>query len=144
LRGLAIHLTFYGMSPHSRNTVLVVEDMDEVRRALAKMVSSLGYEVLEARDGSEAVHLYGQNADRIVAVTLDLMMPTTDGRETLAMLSSFAPQVGIIILSALPEPENLLGRLPGQRGVAYLQKPYSAGELRDELRRVIGEMSDPR
>lgn len=123
-----------------RNTVLVVEDMDEVRRALVKMVSSLGYDVLEARDGSEAVHLYGQNADRVAAVTLDLMMPTTDGRETLAMLSAFAPNVGIVISSALPQPENLLGRVPGQRGVGYLQKPYSAGELGDELRRVIGEM----
>ena len=128
-------------NPNARNTVLVVEDMDEVRRALTKMVSSLGYEVLEARDGSEAVHLYGQHAGRVVAVTLDLMMPTTDGRETLAMLSSFAPDVGIVISSALPEPENLLGRVPGQRGVAYLQKPYSAVELGVELRRVIGEMA---
>lgn len=123
-----------------RNTVLVVEDMDEVRRALGRMVSSLGYDVIEARDGSEAVHLYAQHADRVVAVTLDLMMPTTDGRETLAMLSAFAPDVGVVISSALPQPENLLGRLPGDRGVAYLQKPYSSTELGIELRRVIGEM----
>jgi CheY-like chemotaxis protein len=144
LRVLAVRLTFDGMPPDSRNTVLIVEDMDEVRRALVKMVTSIGFDVLEARDGSEAIHLYGQHAGRVVAVTLDLMMPTTDGRETLAMLSAFAPELAIVISSALPEPENLLGRLPGQRGVAYLQKPYSPGEFRDELHRVIGEMSDPR
>jgi two-component system cell cycle sensor histidine kinase/response regulator CckA len=129
--------------PIARNTVLVVEDMDEVRRALARMVTSIGYQVIEARDGSEAVHLYGEHADRVVAVTLDLMMPTTDGRETLAMLSAFAPDVGIVISSALPQPENLLGRVPGQRGVGYLQKPYASEELRDELQRVIGEMRSP-
>jgi CheY-like chemotaxis protein len=125
---------------NTRNTVLIVEDMDEVRRALVKAVTAMGFDVIEARDGSEAVHRYGENADRVIAVTLDLMMPTTDGRETLAMLSSFAPDVGIVISSALPQPENLLGRIPGQKGVRYLQKPYSPVELRAELNRVIGEM----
>jgi two-component system cell cycle sensor histidine kinase/response regulator CckA len=125
-----------------RNTVLVVEDMDEVRRALAKMVQMQGFDVLQARDGSEAIHVFGEHAAKIVAVTLDLMMPTTDGRETLSMLSSFAPGVAIVLSSALPQPDNLLGRGPGSRGVAYLQKPYSAEELGAALRRVIAEMRD--
>jgi two-component system cell cycle sensor histidine kinase/response regulator CckA len=125
------------------NTVLVVEDMDDVRRALAKMVQLQGFDVLQARDGSEAVHIFSQHSQKIVAVTLDLMMPTTDGRETLAMLSAYEPNFGIIVSSALPQPDNLLGRLPGQRGVAYLQKPYTPEELSLELRRVIAEVSDP-
>lgn len=124
-----------------RNTVLVVEDMDSVRRALAKMVVSEGFEVLEARDGSEAVHLYAEHSARIVAATIDLMMPTTDGRETLAMLSEFAPDLPIVVSTALPLPDNLLGRKPGTRGVGYLQKPYTARDLAAELRRVIGEIT---
>jgi CheY-like chemotaxis protein len=95
---------------------------------------------LEATDGSEAVRIYGENSAKIVAVTLDLMMPNTDGRETLAMLSAFAPDVAIIVSTALPQPENLLGRLPGERGMGCLQKPYTALELGAELRRVIGEI----
>jgi two-component system cell cycle sensor histidine kinase/response regulator CckA len=124
------------------NTVLVVEDMDDVRKALAKMVQMQGFEVLQARDGSEAVHVFSEHSEEIVAVTLDLMMPTTDGRETLAMLSSFAPNVAIVVSSALPQPDNLLGREPGSPGVGYLQKPYSAEELGNELRRCIAEMRD--
>lgn len=131
-----------GAATLPRNTVLVVEDMDDVRRALVKMVQMQGFDVLQARDGSEAVHLFGEHAAKIVAVTLDLMMPTTDGRETLAMLSEFAPGVAIVISSALPQPDDLLGREPGTRGVAYLQKPYSSGELGAALRRVIAEMRD--
>ncbi len=121
------------------NTVLVIEDMDNVRHALARMVAASGYDVLEARDGSEAVHLYAANSARIVAATLDLMMPTTDGRETLAMLSEFAPDLPIVVSTALPLPDNLLGRVPGSRGVGYLQKPYTAVQLDAELKRVIAE-----
>lgn len=125
----------------ARNTVLVVEDMDDVRRAIARVIRGFGFDVLQARDGTEAVKVYADHSASIVAVTLDLMMPETDGREALAMFSSFAPEVGIVVSSALPEPENLLGRKPGERGVMYLQKPYEAHELKSALNRVITEMA---
>ena len=121
------------------NTVLVVEDDPAVRRALAKMLKVEGFDVLEAQDGSEAVHVYAEHASRIVAATLDLMMPTTDGRETLAMMSSFAPNLPIVVSTAMPKPEDMIGRVPGSRGVGYLQKPYTSAELVAEIRRVIAE-----
>ncbi|HVZ49372.1 MAG TPA: response regulator [Gemmatimonadaceae bacterium] len=130
-----------GATDGQANTVLVIEDQNEVRRALARMLKVEGFDVLEARDGSEAVHLYAAHAARIVAATLDLMMPTTNGRETLAMLSEFAPRLPIVVSTALPLPDNLIGRVPGSRGVGYLQKPYTAKQLSDELRRVIAEES---
>lgn len=123
-----------------RNTVLVIEDNNDVRKALGKMLKSEGFAVLEARDGSEAVHIYGSHAAEIVAATLDMMMPNTDGREVLAMLSDFAPNLPIVISTALPLPDNLIGRKPGTRGVGYLQKPYTARALSDELHRVIDEV----
>lgn len=123
------------------NTVLVVDDADAVRRALVRMLVAEGFDVLEARDGSEAVHLFADHSARIVAATLDLIMPTTDGREALSMLSEFAPKLPIVVSTALPLPDNLVGRVPGSRGVGYLQKPYSAKELTAELRRVIAEMA---
>lgn len=125
----------------SDNTVLVIEDDAQVRRTIVRMLKAEGFAVLEASDGSEAVHLYGDHAAEVVAATLDLIMPTTDGRETLAMLSSFAPNLPIVVSTALPKPDNLLGRVPGTRGVGYLQKPYSAAQLAAELRRVIAEAS---
>jgi two-component system cell cycle sensor histidine kinase/response regulator CckA len=130
-------------TPSSRsgaNTVLVIEDDAAVRRALARMLKSEGFGVLEAQDGSEAVHLYGDHAEIIVAATLDLMMPMTDGRETLAMLSSFAPDLPIVVSTAMPMPTDMIGRAPGSRGVGYLQKPYTPVELAAEVRRVIAEM----
>ena len=122
------------------NTVLVIDDDAPVRHALARMLTQQGFDMLEARDGSEAVHIFGDHAAEIVAATVDLMMPHTDGRETLAMLSSIAPDLPIVVSTAMPMPDQMIGRAPGSRGVGYLQKPYSPSELGEEVRRVIAEM----
>jgi CheY-like chemotaxis protein len=106
------------------NTVLVIDDDARMRKTIARMVTTIGYEVLEAADGSEGIHLFGSNADRIVAITLDLTMPTTNGRETLAMLSELAPLLPIVISSGLdPHAERLRGRIPGTPGVG----PHGTG-----------------
>jgi len=123
-----------------KETILVIDDDDAVRRGLVRLLKGAGFETLEARDGSEAIHIFAEHAKTITAVTLDREMPTTNGRDTLAMLSEYAPTLPIIISTAYPMPDNLLGRRPGERGVGYLQKPYSAAELNAELRRVIDQM----
>ena len=57
-----------------------------------------------------------------------------------AMLSSFAPDLPIVVSTAMPMPDQMIGRAPGSRGVGYLQKPYLPSELGEEVRRVIAEM----
>lgn len=134
------------MTPHMegaeavRETILVVDDEDAVRLTLVKLLELEGFRTLQARDGSEAVHVFAERSRDITAVTLDLSMPTTSGRETLKMLSEYAPTLPIVIATALPLPSDLIGRIPGTPGVRYLQKPFSSRELARELRRVIAEM----
>jgi len=125
------------------NTVLVIDDDAAVRRAIARMLRAEGFSMVEARDGSEAIHVFAERAQEIVAATLDLMMPNTDGRETLAMLSAYAPDLPIVVSTAFPQPDNLIGRVPGTKAVGYLQKPYTAQALARELRRVIAEAAGP-
>lgn len=97
-----------------------------------------GFATVEARDGSEAIHIYSERAGEITAVTLDLAMPNTNGRETLAMLSEFAPNLPILIVSST-ELDEPIGRRPGTRGVGFVQKPFTPEELVAALRRVIDE-----
>lgn len=123
-----------------RETILVIDDDDAVRRGLVRLLKGAGFETLEAKDGSEAIHVFAEHSKTITAVTLDMEMPTTNGRATLAMLSEFAPKLPIIVATAYEKPDDLIGRQPGERGVGYLQKPFSAKELNAELRRVIDEM----
>jgi len=130
-------------SPASPNeTILIIDDDPRVRATLVHMLTSAGYRTLEARDGSEAIHLFADRSREITAVTLDLVMPTTDGKETLAMLSAYAPNLPIVIATAYG-PKELTGRVPGTRGVGYLQKPFTTAELTAELRRVIAECAEP-
>jgi CheY-like chemotaxis protein len=123
-----------------RETILVIDDDDAVRRGLLRLLQNAGFETLEARDGSEAIHIFAERSDSITAMTLDLEMPTTNGRDTLAMLSAYAPDLPIVIATAYPKPDDLIGRQLGERGVGYLQKPFTAIELTAELRRVIDEI----
>lgn len=123
-----------------KQTILVIDDEDSVRRSLVLLLKREGFETLEARDGSEAIHIFAEHAREITAVTLDLTMPTTNGRETLAMISEYGPTLPIVVATALPKPSNLLGRTPGSPGVGYIQKPFTGKALAEELRRVIGEM----
>lgn len=123
-----------------QDTVLVIDDEDQVRRTLVGMLERAGFRALEARDGSEAIHIFAERAREITAVTLDLSMPTTTGQATLAMLSAYAPHLAIVVASALPQPADLPGRKPGSRGVGYLQKPFSQEDLTRELKRVIAEV----
>ena len=120
-------------------TILIIDDEAAVRRGFARRLQHAGYRTVEAKDGSEAIHLFAERSHEISAVTLDLAMPTTNGRETLAMLSSFAPDIPILIATAYPV-DDLIGRQPGSRGVAYLQKPFSAAEFLATLRRIIDEV----
>jgi CheY-like chemotaxis protein len=130
------------LNPRGRNmmTILVVDDDDAVRRSMVRLLKNAGFDTLEARDGSEAVHMFAEHSGKITAVTLDLAMPTTNGAETLTMLRAYAPQLPIIVASAYPEPRDLPGRKAGERGVGYLQKPFTAIELTTEVERVIVEM----
>ena len=124
----------------ANETILVIDDDDAVRRGMVRLLNKSGFETLEARDGSEAIHQFAAHSKSITAVTLDLEMPTTNGRATLAMLSEYAPGLPIIVATAYPLPDDLIGRRPGDAGVGYLQKPFSASELNAELRRVIDQM----
>ncbi|MFI5310143.1 MAG: response regulator [Gemmatimonadales bacterium] len=128
------------LSDPAKDTILVIDDEDDVRRILAKLLEREGFHTLQARDGSEAIHIFAEHAGEIAAVTLDLTMPTTNGHEALKMLSEYDPRLPIVVATALPLPNNLMGRVPGTRGVGYIQKPFSSSALAQELRRVIAEM----
>ncbi len=104
--------------------LLLAEDEDVVRRLLAEVLTQLGYTVVTARDGVEAVSLFSAQADEYDLVLLDLRMPRMSGEEALALLIERAPAVRILVSSGLdvgsPFP-------PQVRGV--LAKPFTLAEL---------------
>jgi CheY-like chemotaxis protein len=117
-------------------TVLVVDDESSVRNAMSKAFKHLGFTVLAAADGAEAVEVFRQHQTEIRLVLCDLTMPRMNGWETLVALRQISPGILVILSSGYSEVQALAGQhteLPQ----AFLGKPYNFEELRDTLAKVL-------
>ena len=113
-------------------TVLVVDDDRGVRGTLRMLLTSMGFDVLEARDGREAVDTFAAHADAIALVVLDLTMPVFGGREVFTELRLIRSDVRVILSSGYDEEETT--RRFGAKGLAgFLQKPYTGTDLAEKL-----------
>jgi len=109
--------------------VLLVEDLDLLRNITEYMLKRLGFEVLAASGGGEAVNLLRENPDRIRYVITDLSMPGMNGWEILAALRKIQPDIPVILVSGYDEARAMNGNY-SERPQLFLQKPYSIGDLR--------------
>jgi len=121
-------------------TVLVVEDEEQIRNLARRVLEQLGYVVLEAVDGVHGITVYQQEQQRIAAVILDLTMPKKSGLEVLATLRRLNPAVRVILSSGYSAAAQKLD-LPRLGVMAFLQKPYVPNELARTLRNVLDQTS---
>ena len=97
------------------------------------MLSRMGFTVLTAADGQDAVDLYRKRKDEISLVVLDLTMPRMDGQEAFRELRELDPKVRVIVSSGYTEQEAT-ARFSDQCLAGFLQKPYSMAQLTELLR----------
>ncbi|MDO9109136.1 MAG: ATP-binding protein [Desulfatirhabdiaceae bacterium] len=121
-------------------TVLLIEDEPQVRNMANIMLTRLGYTVLEAKDGIEAVEIFQQHQDEISCVLSDLTMPRMDGWETLAALRKLSPDIPVILSSGYDEVQVMAGEHP-ERPNAFLGKPYQIKGFRETINRVLAGKS---
>jgi signal transduction histidine kinase/ActR/RegA family two-component response regulator len=122
--------------PADCGTMLLVEDEPVLRKVVAAAIKGLGFTVLEAQDGSEAVEIFKQHCDEIRVVLCDLTMPRMDGWETLAALRQLAPGIPFILSSGYGEAQTMEGSHP-ERPQAFLSKPYEFEALGEALYRAL-------
>jgi two-component system cell cycle sensor histidine kinase/response regulator CckA len=115
--------------------VLLVEDEEELRTAVSKMLRRKGLAVFEAKDGRAGVDLFQMHAEEIDVVLLDLTLPGMTGREVLEELRRLRRDVKVVITSAYGR-EVALKALGGPESWLYIRKPYQALELVEMLRDV--------
>jgi two-component system, response regulator PdtaR len=116
--------------PQSSVTVLVVEDDSLVRLVVADLFRDVGYNVIEGRDGQEALEIL-EVQPQIDALFTDVMMPRLDGCSLARIVSERWPHVALVITSGLP-PES---ELPS--GARFIRKPFTDCVLLDALRSSI-------
>jgi signal transduction histidine kinase/ActR/RegA family two-component response regulator len=126
--------------PAAALRILVMDDEEAVRRLVTRLLEPLGYEVVEVRDGEDAVARYteAQGAGHpFAAVLMDLTIPgAMGGLDALGRLRQLDPNVVAIVSSGYSN-DPVMARWAENGFRAVLAKPYVASELRDTLRRVL-------
>jgi len=118
-------------------TVLLVDDEDGIRLVAGRLLNQLGYQVLSAASGLQALEIYRRERDRIDLVILDMLMPGMRGAETFQKLQGIDPGVRVLLSSGYSldgEAQQVMGG--GARG--FIQKPYRLAALSHKVAEILG------
>jgi two-component system, cell cycle sensor histidine kinase and response regulator CckA len=124
-------------------TVLVVDDDSEVRRAIVRVLARAGYQVREASDGVSALKIWGSDGTGIDLVVADVVMPGLDGPSLATRLRRRRPGVPILFISGYPAHGAVKGPAIASSD-HYLAKPFAPSALLAAVRRALDEPSGER
>jgi CheY-like chemotaxis protein len=119
-------------------TILVVEDEQGVRELTSKMLKRMGYHVLTAASGAEALALSGSHAGHIALVVTDVVMPHMSGKQLADELRRTRPNMKVLFISGYTE--NTISQHDVlEDGAAFLAKPFNRETLARRVREALGE-----
>ena len=119
-------------------TVLLVDDEEAILEVGKDLLEAVGYRVLLARDGKEAIEVYRKNQDEIDIVVLDMVMPTMGGGKAYDKMKEINPKVKVLLSSGYSidgEAAEIL-----KRGCkSFIQKPFMINVLAKEIRDILNK-----
>jgi PAS domain S-box-containing protein len=122
--------------PCGTETILVVEDEENVRELTLRILKKQGYRVLEARDGNEALLLFKGKGESIDLILTDMVMPGMSGRQLVDQLKTIHKDLKMLYMSGYTENaithEGIL-----EEGTNYIQKPFTLEKLAMKVRQVL-------
>ncbi len=123
-------------------TILLADDEETVRDVAALMLEQIGFKVVCAENGCEAVNLAKTLDNTLSAVLLDLTMPEMGGLEAFNVIRSFNPNVPVILSSGYNKEEETAGASSGPNRPIFLKKPYRLDAMRGVLKRALSTSDD--
>ncbi len=120
--------------------VLVVDDDPAIRNIIRLILENAGYDILEARDGQEAIDLLGSGENPIVIdlIITDLTMPKVSGQEAIGFFQREYPGIPLIVLTGIPDLDDGISFM--RQGISnYLVKPVQAKTLIDSVAIAVGQ-----
>jgi len=117
-------------------TILVVDDEDMIWDVVMEMLLGLGYNVLLAGDGKEALEMYSANPGQIDLVVLDMLMPNMGGEEAFYLLKEIDPDVKVLISSVYVSQEEIQNVMDAG-AVGFLRKPYRMVDLARKIHELL-------
>ncbi len=123
--------------PRGTETILVVEDEEILRELAVQVLESLGYRVLVAEDGEDAVRtLCSSEGRQIDLVATDLVMPRMSGRELVSWIGEKFGPLRVLLMSGYTDDEIVRNAIQGSE-VEYLQKPFTPKGLAQKIREIL-------
>jgi len=125
--------------PKGKETILLVEDDPSLREMATSLLQRLGYTVLAASNGVEAMTLIHQpDRKHVDLLFTDVVMPQMTGNELAERVRNIHPHTKILFTSAYTESAvSLQGNL--KQGIALLQKPFTPSALAERIRKILDE-----
>ena len=116
------------------------DDEETIIEISRKILESLGYRVVTARSGEEAISIYREQMGDIDLVILDMIMPDMSGRETYEVLKTINPHIKVLLSSGYSlsgQAQEIINR--GCQG--FIQKPFTVNALSQKIRDVLNDQS---
>lgn len=121
---------------HGHETVLVVEDEEQVRELVVEMLQTYGYKVLFAGNGKDAIEIYNRSRNDICLILTDVVMPEMGGKKLIENLVNFKPGTKVLYMSGYTDnaidEQGIL-----DPGTEFIQKPFSPFDLLKKIRDVL-------
>lgn len=121
---------------HGSGTVLIADDEETVRAVGTEMLERLGFSVLTASDGREAVEVFRKHPDEIVCTLLDLTMPILDGLQVFQEIRRVRADARVVLCSGY-NMADATQRFVGKGLTGFIQKPYDMAALSEKLRELV-------
>lgn len=122
--------------PHGNETILIVDDQETIWDFLIEALQELGYSVLLAENGLDAVEIYRNNPEEVDLVLLDMIMPKMGGHKTFVQIREIDPEAKILLSSGYVSQEEVADLLE-QGAAGFLPKPHRLPLMAQEFRRIL-------
>ncbi|TFH41548.1 MAG: PAS domain S-box protein [Chrysiogenales bacterium] len=124
------------VGPAAGETILVVEDEVSVRTLAEKILSKMGYRVLTASNGEEAIGVISGFAGKIHLLLTDVIMPKMDGKKLYREVAALRDDIKVVFMSGYPH-DVIARRGVMEEGVHFIQKPFSFTALLEKIREAL-------
>jgi PAS domain S-box-containing protein len=122
-------------------TLLLVEDSQPVRDLARLILRGVGYNVIEARDGPEALSIFAASHTEIALVIMDVVMPRMGGQQTMLEMRRLDPNVRLVFTSGYGY-QGIHTKFVYDQGLPFIPKPYSTDVLCDRIRTLLDALID--
>ncbi len=122
--------------PGGTETILLVDDQEAIWDFMIEALQTLGYSVILAENGLDAVEIYKNNPKQIDMVILDMIMPKMGGHSTFYQIRGIDPKAKILLSSGYVSEEEVNDILK-QGAAGFIPKPHRINVIAKEIRRIL-------